>query len=92
MADHFSEEVEAILSKPTASVDEFRLVIGCGRNQAYQFIREGRIRTVRIGTRIRIPTAAIRSMLEGDAAPPIPDEEAMVGRDPSIHNKPAWKA
>lgn len=60
----FSEEVRAILSKPTASVDEFKLVMGCGRNQAYQFIREGRIRTLRIGNRIFIPTSAIRSMLE----------------------------
>lgn len=65
MTAQFSEEVQAILSKPTASVDEFRLVMGCGRNQAYQFIREGGIRTFRIGTRILIPTAAIRSMLEG---------------------------
>jgi hypothetical protein len=63
----YSEEVRAILAKPTASVDEFRVVVGCGRSQAYQFVREGRIKTLRIGSRIFIPTSAIRSML--DAAP-----------------------
>lgn len=69
MANTYSEEIQEILGKPTASVDEFKIVMGCGRNQAYQFIREGGIRTVRIGGRILIPTSAIRSMLgEDDAA------------------------
>jgi excisionase family DNA binding protein len=65
MEVHFSEEVRKILSKPTASVDEFKVVMGCGRSQAYQFIRQGGIRTLRIGNRILIPTSAIRSMLDG---------------------------
>jgi excisionase family DNA binding protein len=65
----YSEKVQAILSKPTASVDEFKIVMGCGRGQAYEFIRQGGIRTLRIGKRILIPTSAIRSMLgEDDAA------------------------
>lgn len=69
MAATYSPEIEAILGKPTATVDEFKLIMGCGRNQAYRFIREGGIRTVRIGARILIPTSAIRSMLdENDAA------------------------
>jgi hypothetical protein len=68
VASTYSEEIQAILRKPTASVDEFKLVMGCGRNQAYQFIREGGIRTLRIGQRILIPTSAIRLMLGEDDA------------------------
>jgi hypothetical protein len=64
----YSKEVQAILAKPTASVDEFRVVMGCGRGQAYQFVREGGIKTLRIGNRIFIPTSAIRSMLD-EASP-----------------------
>lgn len=80
MEAEYSEEVLAILGKPTASVDEFRLVMGCGRNQAYRFIREGGIRTLRIGTRILIPTAAIRSMLEDDKVNQL--QEATMGQLP----------
>lgn len=68
MEAKFSEEVEAILRKPTASVEEFKLVMGCGRRQAYRFVKEGGIRTLRIGRRILIPTNAIRSMLDEKGA------------------------
>lgn len=68
MEAQYSEEVQAILAKPTATIDEFKVVMGVGRNQAYEFARQGNIRTLRIGSRILIPTSAIRSMLDGDNA------------------------
>lgn len=64
--DNYTEEIQAILRKPTASVDELKVVLGIGRSQAYDFVRQGGIKTLRIGTRILIPTSAIRSMLESN--------------------------
>jgi excisionase family DNA binding protein len=57
------EEIAAILARPTMSVDEFGLVMGIGRNQAYAAVREGRIRSLRLGKRVLIPTSAVLEML-----------------------------
>jgi len=60
------EEIAAILSRPTMTVDELGIVLGVGRNQAYAAVREGQVRSLRIGKRIVIPTSAVVSMLSGD--------------------------
>lgn len=52
-----------LLRRPTITVAELGEVLGCGRNAAYAFVREGRIRSLRIGSRIVIPTAAVRELL-----------------------------
>jgi len=46
------EEIDAILSKPTMTVDELSIVLGVGRSQAYAAVREGQVRSLRIGKRI----------------------------------------
>lgn len=56
---------EAILNKATASVDELALIINCGRPQAYELVRSGRVRSIRIGRAYKIPTSSIRDLLEG---------------------------
>lgn len=68
----YSPDIAAILGKPTASVDELARVLSCGRNQAYDLVRSGQVRSIRIGRAFKVPTAAIRQLLEGDAdeAPP----------------------
>lgn len=66
MQGTYTEEVQAILRKPTASVDELKVVLGIGRGQAYDFVRQGRIKSLRIGSRILIPTSAIRALLNED--------------------------
>lgn len=63
----YSTEVQEILSKPTATVAELKTVLGIGVNQTYQYIRQGNIRVLRIGSRILIPTSAIRELLGEDA-------------------------
>lgn len=48
------------------SVDELSRVLATGRNQTYQLVASGRIRSVKVGERsIRIPKAAVASFLEG---------------------------
>ena len=60
------EEIAVILSRPTMTVDELGIVLGVGRNQAYAAVREGQVRSLRIGKRIVIPTSAVIDMLRGD--------------------------
>jgi excisionase family DNA binding protein len=51
---------------PTLSVDEAAIVLGLARASAYQAARAGEIPTVRFGRRVRVPTAALRRMLQLD--------------------------
>ena len=40
-------------------------ILGIGRNTAYELIRSGQIRSVRIGRQIRIPREALLEFLDG---------------------------
>jgi excisionase family DNA binding protein len=57
------QEVGKIMARPTCTVEEMAKVIGCGRTQAYQTVRAGRVRSIRIGNRYWIPTDAVRELL-----------------------------
>ena len=46
------------------SVDELAKILGIGRNTAYDLIRCGRIRSVRIGYKIRIPKDSLLEFLQ----------------------------
>jgi hypothetical protein len=58
-----SDEIKAILDKPTCSVEEFRKIFGLSKNPAYDAVRRGDVRSVRIGGCIRIPTAPLKAKL-----------------------------
>ena len=47
----------------TLRVEELMPILGIGRNTAYQLIRSGQIRSVRIGRQIRIPRDALLEFL-----------------------------
>lgn len=52
---------------PTISVEQTALYLGVSRAYAYQMAREGHLPTIKLGTRrIRVPTAALLRMLNGD--------------------------
>ena len=53
--------------RPTLSVDETAIVLGIGRATAYEGVRTGDIPAIRVGRRLRVPTAAIVRMLAGEA-------------------------
>ena len=44
-------------------VEDLMPLLGIGRNTAYQLIRSGQIRSVRIGRQIRIPREALLEFL-----------------------------
>lgn len=53
-------------TQPTISVDEFAHLVGIARSTAFAAVKAGEIPSIRFGKRIRIPTAAVRRMLELD--------------------------
>jgi hypothetical protein len=57
------DDIREILAQPTCSVDEFRKIFGLSKNPAYDAVKRGDVRSVRIGGCIRIPTAPLRVQL-----------------------------
>ena len=49
----------------TLRVEDLMPLLGIGRNTAYELIRSGQIRSVRIGRQIRIPREALLELLDG---------------------------
>lgn len=47
----------------TLQVEDLMPLLGIGRNTAYELIRSGQIRSVRIGRQIRIPREALLEFL-----------------------------
>ena len=52
---------------PTVSVDEASIALGVARTTVYQAIRDGSMPAIRVRGRIRIPTAALRRLLQLDS-------------------------
>ncbi len=44
-------------------VEELMPVLGIGRNTAYELVRSGKIRSIRIGRQLRIPKDAVQAFL-----------------------------
>ena len=49
----------------TLRVEDLMPILGIGRNTAYELIRSGQIRSVRIGRQIRVPREALLEFLDG---------------------------
>ena len=49
----------------TLRVEDFIPILGIGRDTAYELIRSGQIRSIRIGRQIRIPRDALLEFLNG---------------------------
>jgi len=51
----------------TLRVEDLMPILGIGRNTAYELVRSGQIRSIRIGRKIRIPKAAVLEFLNRDS-------------------------
>ncbi len=51
----------------TLRVEELMPILGIGRNTAYELVRSGQIRSIRIGKQIRIPKESLRLFLESNS-------------------------
>ena len=47
------------------TVEEMAAILRIGRNSAYQLVRQGRIRSIRIGRAIRIPLSSVYAFING---------------------------
>ena len=47
----------------TMKVEDLMPILGIGRNTAYELVRSGQIKSIRVGRNIRIPKAEILSFL-----------------------------
>ena len=47
----------------TLRVEELMPILGIGRNTAYELVRSGRLRSIRVGRQIRIPKAEVLRFL-----------------------------
>ena len=47
----------------TLRVEELMLILGIGRNTAYELVRSGKLRSIRVGRQIRIPKAEVLRFL-----------------------------
>ena len=52
----------------TLKVREVAEILRCGKNQAYELIQRGEIRSVRIGRAVRVTREALEEFLAGDRA------------------------
>ena len=53
----------------TLRVEDLMPILNIGRNTAYELVRSGQIKSVRIGKQIRIPKENIRLFLKGSSSP-----------------------
>ena len=49
----------------TLRVEELMPILGIGRTIAYELVRSGRLRSIRVGRQVRIPKNALIEFLEG---------------------------
>ena len=49
----------------TLRVEDLMPILGIGRNTAYELVRSGQIRSIKVGKQIRIPKEALREYLSG---------------------------
>lgn len=49
----------------TLRVEEPMPILGIGRNTAYELVRSGRLRSIRVGRQVRIPKNALIEFLGG---------------------------
>jgi len=59
MEENHHEEFPAVLK-----VEDLMGILGIGRNSAYDLVRSGRIKSIRIGRKIRITRDALTAFLQ----------------------------
>jgi excisionase family DNA binding protein len=58
--------MDELRSNPTISVESYARVMGVSRGYAYNLAKVGGIPVIRVGRRLRIPSAAVLRMLEAE--------------------------
>lgn len=70
------------MDRLTLTVSEAAVVLGVSRSTAYECVRTGELRAVRLGRRLVVPRSAITELLAGSDALGVGDDrEAVRGLD-----------
>jgi len=57
------EILKRLRSEPTISIPEYARLVGVSRASGYTYAREGQVPTIRVGKRVRVPSAhALRQL------------------------------
>ncbi len=64
MTTNTLDVMDELRSRPTISVEDYALVMGVSRSYAYNLAKVGGIPVIRVGRRLRVPSAAVLRMLE----------------------------
>lgn len=59
-----ADVMDELHSRPTISVESYAEVMGISRSFAYNLAKAGGIPVIRLGRRMRVPSAAVLRMLE----------------------------
>lgn len=62
----------------TMTVSEAAMVLGISRSSAYECVRRGELRAVRLGRRLVVPRSAVTALLHGPQVE-VPDHEPATG-------------
>ncbi|PBA24245.1 DNA-binding protein [Mycobacterium avium subsp. hominissuis] len=60
------QQVAVTQAERLYTVDQAARILGCGRGKIYAMIREGEIRSVKIGKLRRIPASALKELADGE--------------------------
>jgi len=60
------------MERSTMTVEEAAAVLGISRSTAYECVRRGELRAVRLGRRLVVPRLVVDQLLAGEQVPPSP--------------------
>lgn len=63
------EILDRLRTEPTISIPDYARLVGVSRASGYTYAREGQIPTIKVGRRVRIPSAAVLRQLGLDSEP-----------------------
>jgi len=69
------EILERLRSEPTISIPDYARLLGVSRASGYTYAREGQIPTIKVGRRVRIPSAIVLRQLGLDTEPRVENSQ-----------------
>jgi excisionase family DNA binding protein len=65
--EHMKRRMTLDDAPTTLTLDEVREVTRIGRNTLYEWVRTGKLRSLKVGRRVLVPKSAVEELVEGGA-------------------------
>ena len=72
---------EVAMDRWTVTVEEAAQMLGISRSSAYECVRRGELRALRLGRRLVVPRSALEELLGGTSAAPSAASSAPTGTE-----------